>query len=190
MLSPCVPSVQLLLASLHYLAPAAAVISRCWPKQMKADPFILNADGTRFICRNSKLSRGHAGNIIGQRALILCIVGHEKKSRLNVQQHIGKQTAFSSPRIFISNSADLSVASLKSRAGLFFCRTYSSIQIVKNLLKAFAEDREWVPRNISCITIFPRFGSYTGLLHLCVLYGGEHMLSANTSCITGEVSTR
>lgn len=155
-------SVQLLITSLYYLELAT---NHHLSLLAKIDHFVLNTDGTwsEFICLKSKLSRWNTGKIIGKRALILSIVGHEKKSELNIQQYVRKQMVFLSPRVFISISADLSVASLNSWARLFFCWTYISVQILKNLLRAFAKDREWVPRNISSIPIFLKYGSYTGL---------------------------
>jgi len=142
-------SVQLLKTSLYYLELAT---SHHLSLLAKTDHFIVNTDGTqsKFICLKSKLSRWHTGSITGKRALILSIVGHEKKSELNIQQCVRKQMVFSSPRVFISISADLSGASLNSWARLF-CWIYISVQILKNLLKAFAEDRERVPRNSSSV---------------------------------------
>lgn len=111
----------------------------------KIDHFILNTDGTwsEFICLKSKLSRCNNCNIIWKRALILSIVGHENKSELNIQQYVRKQMVFSSPKVFIGISADLSVASLSTWARLF-CWTYISVKILNNLIKPFAKDRKWV----------------------------------------------
>lgn len=131
---------QLLITSLYYLKRAT---NHHLSLLAKVDHFILNAECTRseLICLKSKLSRCNTCNIIGKRALILSIVGHEKKSELNIQQYVRKQMVFSSLRGFISISADLSVASLNSWARLF-CWTCIWVQILKNLLKAFAKDRK------------------------------------------------
>lgn len=136
---PLTTSVQLLI-TLYYLKRAT---NHHLSLLAKADHFILNTDGTRseLICKKSKLSRCNTCSIIGKRALILSIVGHEKKSELNIQQYVRKQMVFSSFRDFISISADLSVASLNSWARLF-CWTCISVQILKTLLKDFAKDRK------------------------------------------------
>lgn len=142
-LLPCMTSVQLLITSLCYLGQAT---NHHLSLLAKRDHFILNTDSTwsQFICLKSKLSRWNMGNIIGKSTLILSIVGHEKKSEFNIQQYVRKQMVFSSPRVFISISADLSVASLKSWARLFFCWTYISVHILKNLLKAFVNDQKYL----------------------------------------------
>lgn len=179
--------VQLLVTSVYYPELATS----CHVSLLaKMDHFVLNADSTpsEFVCLKSKLSRWNSCNIIGKRALILSIVGHEKKPELNVQQYVRKQMVFSSRRVFISISADLSGASLNSQARLF-CRTYISVKILKNLLKAFAKDREWVPWSISPIPIFLKYGSYTGLPAFVYFACRWTYLVCNPSCITGEVST-
>lgn len=118
-------SVQLLIPLLQYLELAT---NHHLSLLAKTDHFILNTDGTwaKFICLESKLS-----NVAGKRAVILSIVGHEKKSELNIQQDVRKQIVFQSPRVSISISADRSVASLNSWDRLF-CWTYVSVQILKN----------------------------------------------------------
>lgn len=186
-LPPCMTPVQLLVTSVYYLELAT---NHHLSLLAKMDHFVLNTDGTpiEFIRLKSKLSRWNSCNIIGKRALILSIVGHEKKSELNIQQYVRKQMVFSSRRAFISISADLSGASLNSWARLF-CRTYVSVKILKNLLKAIGKDREWVPKSISPIPIFLKYGSYTGLPAFVYFARRLTYLVCNPSCITGEVST-
>lgn len=82
-LLPCMTSVHLLIPLLCYLELAT---NHHLSLLAKRDHFILNTDGTwaEFICLESKLSKYNTCNVVGKRAVILSIVGHEKKSELNI----------------------------------------------------------------------------------------------------------